>query len=164
MKFGDGARFRPPHYHPGVAAALLSLKFLSFRYLTNYAGRTSEFGCSSSMSPSTLDLFYSSAASTAGKMGVKCSKGDTSHDLNVIWGRCQISAPPLPPWSCCSPSIIEVSFLSLSDELRWQNFRIWLQLFDVSVDFGSLLFECGEHSWKNGNEVQQRRHITYICV
>ena len=31
------------------------------------------------MSRSTLDLFYSSAASTAGKNGEKCSKGDTSH-------------------------------------------------------------------------------------
>ena len=31
------------------------------------------------MSPSMLDHFYSSAASTAGKIGVKCSKGDTSH-------------------------------------------------------------------------------------
>ena len=68
-----------PWYKSGVAAALLSLKFLSFRYVTNYAGRTSEFGCSSSMSPSTLNLFFSSAASTAGKIGVKCSKGDTSH-------------------------------------------------------------------------------------
>ena len=73
-----------PWYKSGVAAALPSLKFLSFRYLTNYAGRTSEFGCSSSMSPSTLDLFYSSAASTAGKMGVKCSKGDASpHHIHI---------------------------------------------------------------------------------
>ena len=35
------------------------------------------------MSPSTLDLFCSSAASTAGKNGVKCSKGDTSHIYKI---------------------------------------------------------------------------------